>query len=99
MLFADKIRILREEQQLPQRQLAAALEIDTPMYSRIERGERPAKREQVVTLARILQTDEKELINLWLADKVYMLVGEEDGANDVLNIVSENIVEYKSKKN
>ena len=32
MLFANKIRRLREEQQLLQRQLAAALEIDTPMY-------------------------------------------------------------------
>ena len=31
MLFANKIRRLREEQQLLQRQLAAALEIDTPM--------------------------------------------------------------------
>jgi DNA-binding XRE family transcriptional regulator len=31
MLFANKIKQLREEQNLLQRYLAAALEIDTPM--------------------------------------------------------------------
>lgn len=36
MLFGNKIRELRDEQCLSQRQLAAALEIDTPMFSKIE---------------------------------------------------------------
>lgn len=70
MLFADKIRQLREEKQLLQRQLASALEIDTPMYSKIERGDRPAKREQVLLIANILSFDKDELITLWLADQV-----------------------------
>ncbi|KAA6306327.1 hypothetical protein EZS27_042018 [termite gut metagenome] len=48
MLFGDRIKQLREEQQLLQRQLAATLEIDTPMYSKIERGDRRAKRKQVI---------------------------------------------------
>ena len=39
MLFGNKIRELRDEQGLLQRQLAAALEIDTPMFSKIERGD------------------------------------------------------------
>ena len=46
MLFGNKIRELRDEQKLLQRQLAAALEIYTPMFSKIERGDRRAKREQ-----------------------------------------------------
>ena len=33
MLVGNKIRVLREEQGVLQRQLAAALEIDTPMFS------------------------------------------------------------------
>lgn len=40
MLFGNKIRELRDEQGVLQRQLAAALEIDTPMFSKIERGDR-----------------------------------------------------------
>jgi len=77
MLFADKIRRLRIEQKLLQRQLAAALEIDTPMYSKIERGERPAKRTQVIALAQLLSTDETELLTLWLADKVIEVLDDE----------------------
>lgn len=39
MLFGNKIKELRDEQGLLQRQLAAFLEIDTPMFSKIERGD------------------------------------------------------------
>ena len=45
MLFGNKIRALRDEQGVLQRQLAALLEIDTPMFSKIERGDRRAKRQ------------------------------------------------------
>ena len=76
MLFGNKIRELRDEQGLLQRQLAAALEIDTPMFSKIERGDRRAKREQVVKLAELLHQDENEL-KLWIADKVIDAVGTE----------------------
>lgn len=77
MLFGNKIRELRDEQKLLQRQLAAALEIDTPMFSKIERGDRRAKREQVVKLAELLHQDENEMLKLWLADKVIDAVGNE----------------------
>ena len=44
MLFGNRIRELRDKQGVLQRQLAALLEIDTPMFSKIERGDRRAKR-------------------------------------------------------
>lgn len=96
MLFAEKIRQLREEKQLLQRQLAAALEIDTPMYSKIERGDRKAKREQVVKLAALLQTDQDEFLSLWLADQVIAVVADEKKiANKVLDIAKRNIKNEK----
>ena len=73
------------------------MEIDTPMYSKIERGDRRAKREQVIMLANLFQTNQDELLNLWLADQVYSLVKNEVQAHKVLNIVAENIVEYGQK--
>ncbi|KAA6332239.1 hypothetical protein EZS27_019231 [termite gut metagenome] len=97
-MFAEKIRQLREDKQLLQRQISAALEIDNALYCKIERGDRVARREQVSKLAELLGADQEELLKLWLADKVYDIVGEEDGANDVLNIVAESIVEYKRSK-
>ena len=77
MLCGNKIRELRDEQGLLQRQLAAALEIDTPMFSKIERGNRRAKREQVIKLAELLHQDENEMLKLWLADKVIDAVADE----------------------
>lgn len=92
MLFADKIRQLREDNQMLQRQLASALEIDTPMYSKIERSERPAKREQVVLIAKLLNTDEKELLTLWLADQIFSLVEDKkELATNALSIVLKNL--------
>lgn len=78
MLLGKRIKELREEQKLLQRQLAAILEIDTPMFSKIERGDRRAKREQVITLAQQFKVDESELLTLWLADKVLDALKEGD---------------------
>jgi transcriptional regulator with XRE-family HTH domain len=92
MLFANKIRQLREEKQLLQRQLSSALEIDTPMYSKIERGERPVKREQITVIARLFQIDENTLVTLWLADKIITAIGDErELAGEALNIAQQKI--------
>lgn len=88
MLFADKIRQLREQNGLLQRKVAAALDVDAGLYSKIERGERSAKREQVIALASILHTDEKELLTLWLADQIKEITeSEKDIAEDAMEIV------------
>jgi len=77
MFLGSRIKELREKKGLVQRQLAAELEVDTPMYSKIERGERKAKREHVEKLATLLQTDKEELLTLWLAGQVYEIVKDE----------------------
>ena len=92
MLFANRIKQLREERGLLQRHLAAALEIDTPMYSKVERGDRQAKREQAVKLAELFEVDCEELLSLWLADRVIAIVAEEkEIAYRVLNVVKEDL--------
>jgi transcriptional regulator with XRE-family HTH domain len=96
-IFGDKIRIQRVEKRITQRQLAAAIEIDTATYCKIEKGDRRAKREQVITLATLLEIDTKELIRLWSADKVYDIIAEEEEATQILNVVAESIIKYKRK--
>ncbi|MFW5721402.1 MAG: helix-turn-helix domain-containing protein [Bacteroidota bacterium] len=96
-IFGNKIRMQRIEKRITQRQLAAAIEIDTATYCKIEKGDRRAKREQVITLANLLEIDMKELIRLWTADKVYDIIAEEEEATQILNVVSENITKYKRK--
>ena len=46
-MFSERIKELRIQKQMPQRQLAATLDIDTATYCKIEKGERKARREQV----------------------------------------------------
>ena len=52
--------------------------VDTPMYSKIERGERKAKRSHIPIMAKLLEINEKELLTIWLADKVLDTVDGED---------------------
>lgn len=85
MLLGNKIKELRDKHEVLQRQLAAYLEIDTPMFSKIERGDRRAKRSQVILLAKYFHIDEKDMLTLWLADKVLdTLEGEYELCLDAL---------------
>lgn len=86
MNFGNRIKELREAQKLLQRELAAKLDIDTPMFSKIERGERGAKRQQVILLAELLHTPQNELLSVWLADKVYELIKDEPTAIEALDL-------------
>lgn len=47
------------------------------MFSKIERGDRRAKRTQVIQIAKYFNVDEKELLTLWVADKVLDAVEDE----------------------
>ena len=76
MKFIERIKQIREEQQIPQRQLAAALEIDTATYCKIEKGERRVKAEQVVIIADLLKIDKDELLAFWLANQVLAVVAD-----------------------
>jgi transcriptional regulator with XRE-family HTH domain len=96
--FGDRVRQLREQQNLLQRQVATHLNIDTPMLSKIERGERKAKREQVLALAKIYKANQKELLTLWLADKVYEVVHDEAEALDALKVAEAEIDYNKGKQ-
>lgn len=91
MNFGEKIKELREDQGLLQRQLAASLEIDTPMYSKIERGERKAKREQVEQLANLLHADTRMLFSIWLADQILDLIENEPQAIEAIEIVKKEL--------
>jgi transcriptional regulator with XRE-family HTH domain len=91
MYLGKRIKELREQKGLLQRQLSATLEIDTPMYSKIERGERKAKREQVIKMAKLFEVEEEELLTLWLAGQVYELIKNDKHAKQAIAIVNRNL--------
>jgi transcriptional regulator with XRE-family HTH domain len=59
--FGEYIRRVREERDLPLRKVAAALDIDTSILSKIERNERVATKEMIPIFAEILDRPEKEI--------------------------------------
>lgn len=98
MLFGKMIKQLREEQGLLQRQLAAQLDIDTPQYSKLERGERVPKKEQIGQIAALLNSDERELRILWVADKIIKTLQFEGDINyDVVRVVQMELENIKAK--
>ncbi|WP_199132952.1 helix-turn-helix domain-containing protein [Chryseobacterium oranimense] len=95
MSFGTKIRELREAKKMLQRELAAKLDIDTPMFSKIERGERQAKREQVILLAELLDSSQEDFLSVWLADKLYEVLKGEPTATIALDLTKYELSKRK----
>jgi len=96
--LGDTIRKLREESGLPLRIVAAYLDIDQAILSKIERGQRKATREQVIKLAKYFKVKEKDLLVAWLSDKLVYEVADEQIALKALQVAEEKVKYNKTKK-
>jgi predicted nucleotidyltransferase len=92
--FADKIRRLRKEKGVPLRVVAAYLNIDQAILSKIENGKRTANRKNVSEFARYYKVSENDLMVSWLSDKVLYEVGKEELALEAIKVAEEKIT-YK----
>ena len=95
--IGEQIRKLRENEGLPLRKIAAELDIDQSILSKIERGERKASKDQIIRIARIFNVDEKELLINYLSDRVLYDLKDEDFATDALK-AAERKIKYMTKK-
>lgn len=86
--FGEYIRRIREEKELPLRKVAAALDIDTSILSKIERNERVATKEMIPILAEILEKPEKEVEIEFIQSVVESNLGDlkylKDGLKEIL---------------
>jgi HTH-type transcriptional regulator, competence development regulator len=89
--LGDTIRKLREEKELPLRTVAAFLDIDQAILSKVERGQRKPTREQVVKLAEYFKVKENDLLVAWLSDKLVYEVEDEDMALKALQVAEEKV--------
>jgi HTH-type transcriptional regulator, competence development regulator len=96
--FGEKLRSLREKQHLYLRQVAPLLGMDTAQLSKIEKGMRQLKREQIPIIAEILKANTDKLLTLWLADQIYAVVKDEKLANEAMQVVKQKINVSKRKK-
>lgn len=93
--FGAWLRRLREARRLPQRALAAAAEMDSSHYGKVETGKRFLTDEQAAAVAPILGLDRAEILTRLIAAR---LLAECDGdhslAHRVADIVQEQAAPY-----
>ena len=96
--FGETIKQLREDKKLPQRKVAANLDIDTSLLAKYERNVRQPSRELILKIAELFSVDSETLISEAITDKIANQIIEEDVDSKLLR-VAENKAEYiKSKK-
>ena len=96
--IGERIRQLRKEQGLLIREVAAKLSMDTALLSRIERGERIPKKDQVLKLAKLFKADKDEFLILYLSDKVVSEVKKEGLAPEALKAAEVKVKNLNRKK-
>lgn len=97
LTFADKIRELRQQKGDPLRKVAAFLDIDQAILSKIENGKRIATRANVIKLEEYYGVEPGTLLVLWLSDKIVRELGGEEKALEAFAL-AEKRIEYLSAR-
>ena len=87
------IKSKREAKGLLLRQVAAFLDIDQAILSKIEKGNRKPNRENIGKLAEILEVDREQLMVQFLSEKIAYEIAGEECASQALR-VAEKKVQY-----
>lgn len=97
--FGETVKKLREEKDLPLREIAEALSIDTSMLGKIEKNNRKPTKMLIEKFAKYFNVSDKELLIAFLSDTIaYQILDEEDISTEVLKVAEKKIKYLKSKK-
>jgi transcriptional regulator with XRE-family HTH domain len=96
--IGKKLRHIREEKELPLRKVAALLEIDVAILSKMERGERKITKEVVLKLADIYDYNPDELLVSFLSDKILYEIQDEDLGIEALKVAEARVKYIKANK-
>lgn len=94
--LGDLLRKLRVENKLPLRKVAALLDMDVAILSKMERGERKLNKEVVLKMAEIYHHDPDELVIMYLSEKIVYEVGDEALALKGL-LAAEGEIRYRAR--
>lgn len=89
--FGEIIKQAREHNALLLRHVAAEMDMDQAIVSKIERGERKPSKEQVIRFSKFYKLDEEKLLIAWLSDKVAYEIQDEDCAQKVLKVAEKKV--------
>jgi transcriptional regulator with XRE-family HTH domain len=94
----EKLRELRELNELPLRKVAALIDIDVAILSKMERGERKLTKEVVLKLADIYNYNADELLVSFLSDKIMYEIKDEDLGEKALKVAEQRVKYLKANK-
>ena len=97
--IGEIIKELREQKSLLLRQVAAEIEIDQALLSKIERNERMPTKEQVLRFAKFFGKDENELLVSFFSDKLVYEVRDEEVALKAMQVAEMKINYIIQNKN
>lgn len=89
--FGGKIRELRIGKGDPLRKVAAFLDIDQAILSKIETGKRTASRENVLKLEEYFSVAPGALLVIWLSEKIVTELGGEELALEAISLAEKKI--------
>lgn len=96
--IGEKLRQLRAQNELPLRKVAALLDIDVAILSKMERGERKLSKEVVLKLADIYKHNHEELLVLFLSEKIMYEIQDEDLGEKALKVAERRVKYLKANK-
>jgi transcriptional regulator with XRE-family HTH domain len=91
------LRQLRKERKETLHQVSKGTDIDSPMLSKIERGDRLPTSEQLKRLARFYRVSEASLRVKHTAEKILKEFGVNENTYDAIQLVNEQLTPYSKK--
>ena len=91
MTLGNKIKELREQKELMQREVGSIINVDGAFISKIESGEKQISRHHLSTLSRNLNINIDELEKIWLSDKINNIIKNEPLGSRALQQLLSNI--------
>ena len=91
------LRELRKERQETLHQVSKGTDIDSPMLSKIERGERLPTSKQLNRLAKYYKLSESSLKVKHTAEKILKDFGENETTYEAIQLVNEQLTTYAKK--
>ena len=95
--FGQYLRELRKEKGQTLHQVSKGTDIDSPLLSKLERGERLPTAEQIKKLAKYYKVSEANLKVKATAERIIKEYGVNDTTYDAVNLVMEQITPYIKK--
>ena len=95
----EQLRTIREKANLPLREVATEIGMDTSLLGKIERNERQATKEQIKQLAAFYKINEKRLLKELLSDYFAYKILEDEADLDTLRVAEEKVQYLKNNYN